>query len=237
MRTSLRGTVKVRSGGNLVTITRTGSVVKGLSLATISSNCGTIVFCLPRGVGRRATGELLGVIRRPPRGALFVFVARDPRGILRAVFSHYRDVEIVPLDERRTTQIGTLAPTNSQRRCGRFVSLFSSLVGTVISESLVKTLRYNRAVTTLRSHRGRGTFYVFTNSYVEGVFVVRRGIPRVTNITSRRVRFCSNVTSQVNGKFYAESVTGVRGIITVVSEGIGSGVLFYSLIGQVFLDV
>lgn len=98
------------------------------------------------------TGGLLGLLRRPPRGAIFLLMSRTPSVVLPAVLDHARHVGIQGVSRTDVSQVlrsgcdvrptsdlsvtrltgngfvGTLRAVRLGRRGRRFFSLFIDLV-------------------------------------------------------------------------------------------------------------
>jgi len=244
-----------------ISVSEAKFILDKLSLTAVQDGYKAVVVWLPEKMNSEAGNKLLKIVEEPPEKTLFFFVTHAPEKMLQTIFSRCQSFRVLPsgkedveavLEEQfniSPSQAAVYAGTScgsvgvalsylgGREEYNRFMDIFSDLVGSALKKDLMSVLEAAEMIVELNSREKQKAFCTFAGDCVRKIFMIRKGMPNISNATEQEIPFFSEVASRCKEDFCEKASGCFDRASQLIDRNVNAKILFCDLADRLFLCI
>ncbi len=261
LESELYAALGIEGKSGAIAVEEAKSILTKLSLTSVENGYKAVVIYLPEKMNAAAANRLLKSVEEPPEKTLFFFVTHAPEKVMQTVFSRCQSLRILPLSKEDVAEvlrdcfsvseeqarvlannsygsIGTaLAGLGDRRDNNVYMDLFADLVNASLAKDLMGALEAGESIAALDSREKQKGFCIFAADCIRKIFLLKQGLPALSNVTEDEKDFFVNVAARCKDAFCLRASDYIDKAVGLIERNVNAKIVFCDLVNRFFISI
>lgn len=254
----LTGALGIDKKSGAITVAEGKSILKKLSLTTVSGGYRAIIMWLPEKMNVQTANMLLKSIEEPPAKTVFILITHSPEEVLQTISSRCLNIRVLPAEKQDVAQVlenqfgksadeaseiagfssgsvgFALHSLSEESDAVQFKEIFFDLLNDITAKNYISALETGETLAALESREKQKAFCIFASDCVRKIFLLQQGMKGIAGVRSEDEENYVIFAQKLSKTFSRKTIDILNRAYKMLDRNVNQKIIFTNVVSRMF---